>query len=92
VPRRRPTTTVRVERRRNQKHLALIDAMRKQAKKRESNAHKAMQAANMRKNNESHAPARQPSTNKTPRDYSLMRWERDQQLAELVHAHHFDRC
>ncbi|KAK0646101.1 hypothetical protein B0T16DRAFT_153476 [Cercophora newfieldiana] len=84
VPRRRPTTTVRVERRRNQKHLAMIDAMRKQAKKRESNAHKALQAANMRKTNESQAPARQQAPNKTPRDYSLMRWERDQQLAERM--------
>ncbi|KAK4447036.1 chromatin modification-related protein eaf-1, partial [Podospora aff. communis PSN243] len=85
VPRKRPTTTVRVERRRNQKHLALIDAMRKQAKKRESNAHKALQAANLRKNNEAQAPAARPqAANKTPRDYSLMRWERDQQLAERM--------
>jgi len=87
IPRRRPTTTVRVERRRNQKHLAMIDAMRKLAKKREGNAQKASQAANlasMRKANESQAPVRQQVPNKTPREYSLMRWERDQQLAERM--------
>ncbi len=87
VPRRRPTTSIRVERRRNQKHLALIDAMRKLAKKREATAQKAQQAANlaaMRKANE--AP-RQQIQNKTPRDYSIMRWERDQALAERMAAY-----
>jgi chromatin modification-related protein VID21 len=84
VPRRRATTSVRVERRRNQKHLALIDAMRKLAKKREAAAQKAQHAANqaaMRKANE---VPRQQIQNKTPRDYSIMRWERDQQLAERM--------
>jgi chromatin modification-related protein VID21 len=85
VPRRRPTTTVRVERRRNQKHLALIDAMRKLAKKRETAVQKAQHAASlaaMRKANE--AQRQQTGPTKTPRDYSLMRWERDQQLAEKM--------
>ncbi|KAK5653138.1 hypothetical protein OQA88_9237 [Cercophora sp. LCS_1] len=85
VPRRRPTTTVRVERRRNQKHLALIDAMRKLAKKREAATQKQQHNANlatMRKANE--APRQQQVPNKTPSDYSHMRHERDQQLAEKM--------
>ncbi|KAH8895071.1 hypothetical protein GQ53DRAFT_762427 [Thozetella sp. PMI_491] len=85
VPRKRPTTTMRVERRRNQKHLALIDAMRKLAKKRETNAQKAQQTAALaagRKQNE--APRQAIPNNKTPKDLSLMRFERDQQLAERM--------
>ncbi|GKT73586.1 chromatin modification-like protein VID21 [Colletotrichum tofieldiae] len=88
VARRRPSTPLRVERRRNQKHLTLIDAMRKLAKKRETAAQKqqhATQMAAMRKANETAQP-RGPT--KTPRDYSLMRWERDQQLAEKVAQFH----
>jgi chromatin modification-related protein VID21 len=84
APRRRQTLSVRVERRRNQKHLALIDAMRKLAKKREVAVQKAQHTAAMaanRKQNEGQRPVGPPQT---PRDYSLMRWERDQQLAEKM--------
>ncbi|KAB5558132.1 hypothetical protein GE09DRAFT_1058198 [Coniochaeta sp. 2T2.1] len=84
VPRRKQTLSIRVERRRNQKHLALIDAMRKLAKKREVAVQKTQHAAAMaanRKQNEGQRPVGPPQT---PRDYSLMRWERDQQLAEKM--------
>lgn len=84
APRRRQTLSIRVERRRNQKHLALIDAMRKLAKKREVAVQKTQHAAAMaanRKQNEGQRPVGPPQT---PRDYSLMRWERDQQLAEKM--------
>ncbi|KAL6851125.1 RNA polymerase II transcription elongation factor SpEAF [Amphichorda felina] len=91
--RRRQTTPIRVERRRNQKHLTLIDAMRKLAKKRETTIQKqqhnaAQNAANKKNNTE--GPAQRP--NKTPREYSLLRWERDQALAEkmAVFAHRQD--
>ncbi|KND92133.1 Chromatin modification-like protein EAF1 [Tolypocladium ophioglossoides CBS 100239] len=82
--RRRPSIPLRVERRRNQKHLTLFDAMRKLAKKRETalqkQQHSASQNAANKKTNDtvSQRPA------KTPRDYSLMRWERDQALAEKM--------
>ncbi|POS84355.1 hypothetical protein EPUL_003962, partial [Erysiphe pulchra] len=46
-PRKKSTTSVRVERRRNQKHLILIDTMRKLAKKREITVQKQQHAANM---------------------------------------------
>ncbi|EOO02802.1 putative myb and hsa domain protein [Phaeoacremonium minimum UCRPA7] len=84
VPRRRPTTTVRVERRRNQKHLALIDAMRKLAKKRETTIQKQQHAASLAAMRKANEVQQQRGPNKTPRDYSLMRWERDQQLAEKM--------
>lgn len=87
IPRKRPTTTMRVERRRNQKHLAMIDAMRKLAKKRETAQAKAQHAASlatMRKANEAPRPQQQPPLAKTPREYSLMRFERDQQLADRM--------
>jgi chromatin modification-related protein VID21 len=87
VPRRRPTTSYRVERRRNQKHLALIDAMRKLAKKREATAQKAQQAANLAAMRKANEVPRQQIQNKTPRDYSIMRWERDQALAERMAAY-----
>ncbi|RYP06893.1 hypothetical protein DL765_009316 [Monosporascus sp. GIB2] len=84
IPRRRPSLPLRVERRRNQKHLTMIDAMRKLAKKRETAIHKQQQAAQlaaMRKQNEAPQPK---VTTKTPREYSIMRWERDQAVAERL--------
>lgn len=81
--RRRQSTPLRVERRRNQKHLTLIDAMRKLAKKRETTIqkqqHSAAQNAAKKVND---TMAQRPI--KTPRDYSLLRWERDQALAEKM--------
>ena len=85
LQRRRPTTTTRVDRRRNQKHLALIDAMRKLAKKRETAIQKQQYAASLaatRKANEPQQQQRGPS--KTPREYSIMRHERELQLAEKM--------
>ena len=85
IPRKRQTTTVRVERRRNQKHLALIDAMRKLAKKRETVAQKAQQAAALAAGRKPAEPRQQTGTsNKTPRELSQMRAERDQQFAERM--------
>lgn len=84
IPRRRPSLPMKVERRRNQKHLTMIDAMRKLAKKRETAVHKQQQAASqaaMRKQNEAPQPK---VTTKTPREYSIMRWERDQAMAERL--------
>ncbi|KAM3556626.1 hypothetical protein ARSEF4850_005445 [Beauveria asiatica] len=81
--RRRPSVPVRVERRRNQKHLTLIDAMRKLAKKRETAQQKQQHAASQNAVKKAAEPASQRPT-KTPRDYSLLRYERDQALAEKM--------
>lgn len=86
LPRRRQSIPLKVERRRNQKHLTMIDAMRKLAKKRETAQAKQQQAASlaaMRKAQSTEAAQpRQPT--KTPREYSIMRWERDQAMAERL--------
>ncbi|OBT70396.1 hypothetical protein VE03_00156 [Pseudogymnoascus sp. 23342-1-I1] len=79
---RRSTTSVRVERRRNQKHLTLVDSMRKVAKKRETTAQKQQQAqslANMRKAND--APA-QPINKHTPAQFSKIKHDREQAILE----------
>ncbi|KAM0436092.1 hypothetical protein ACHAPT_002984 [Fusarium lateritium] len=82
--RRRPSTPLRVERRRNQKHLTMIDAMRKLAKKRETTIQKQQHTASQNAaNKKTNDPMSQRPT-KTPRDYSLLRWERDQALAEKM--------
>ncbi|KAM0441390.1 hypothetical protein ACHAQK_005309 [Fusarium lateritium] len=83
--RRRPASTpVRVERRRNQKHLTILDAMRKLAKKRETTAQKQQHTASQNAANKKvNDPVSQRPT-KTPREYSILRWERDQALAEKM--------
>ncbi|ORY69950.1 uncharacterized protein BCR38DRAFT_481107 [Pseudomassariella vexata] len=85
VVRRRLSLPLKVERRRNQKHLTMIDAMRKLAKKRETAIQKQQHAAGlaaMRKAQEQPQPRTGPT--KTPREYSIMRWERDQAMAERL--------
>lgn len=80
-PRRRPTTTpIRVERRRENRHLAIIDGMRKLARKRESAAHKqaeAQKAAALRK---AHEPVPSKSNVHTPQEFSRLKWEREEKM------------
>ncbi|KAH5157453.1 vacuolar import and degradation protein 21 [Parastagonospora nodorum] len=80
-PRRRPTTTpIRVERRRENRYLAIIDGMRKLARKRESAAHKqaeSQKAAALRK---AHEPAPPKNTVHTPQEFSRLKWEREEKL------------
>jgi len=86
--RRRTTTSVRVERRRNQKHLTLVDAMRKLAKKRETSVQKQQQAAGMaamRKANENPSTRPQGPVN-SPQYFSKLKHERDEQFKERVLA------
>jgi chromatin modification-related protein VID21 len=79
--RRRPTTTpIRVERRRENRHLAIIDGMRKLARKRESAAHKqaeSQKAAALRK---AHEPVAPKSNVHTPQEFSRLKWEREEKL------------
>jgi chromatin modification-related protein VID21 len=81
---RSTTTGVRVEKRRNQKHLTLVDAMRKLAKKRETSLQKQQHAANlaaMRKANEVPQPQ---GVRHTPQDFSRLKHERELQLQERL--------
>ncbi|KAK8216829.1 RNA polymerase II transcription elongation factor SpEAF [Zalaria obscura] len=80
-PVRRRTQPVRVERRRGNRYLHLIDAMRKLARKREQHMHKqaeAQKAATLRKQHEHQAPK---SSMHTPQEFSRLRHERDIQMA-----------
>ncbi|RAR01202.1 MYB and HSA domain containing protein [Stemphylium lycopersici] len=82
-PRRRPTTTpIRVERRRENRHLAIIDGMRKLARKRESAAHKqaeSQKAAALRK---AHEPVPPKNNVHTPQEFSRLKWEREEKLKQ----------
>ena len=83
-PIRRSTDAQRVTQRRNQKHLSLIDAMRKVAKKRETAQQKQQHAqnqANMRKQPEN--PNSQIAKH-TPQQISKLKHDREVQLAERL--------
>lgn len=83
IPKRRYNVPLKVERRRNQKHLTMIDAMRKLAKKRETQVQKQQHAASLAAMRKTEAPQPRAPT-KTPREYSIMRFERDQAMAERL--------
>ncbi|KAF1950404.1 hypothetical protein CC80DRAFT_482837 [Byssothecium circinans] len=81
-PRRRTTQPIRVERRRENRHLAIIDGMRKLARKRESLAHKqaeSQKAAMLRKQHEPQTPK---NTIQTPQEFSRLKWEREEKLKQ----------
>ncbi|KAL4890910.1 hypothetical protein BDV59DRAFT_75302 [Aspergillus ambiguus] len=80
--RRRTTQPLRVDRRRSSKHLALLDAMRKLAKKRETMLQKqqhASQLASLRKANEANQPKPPISS---PAEFSRLKYERELKLRE----------
>jgi chromatin modification-related protein VID21 len=80
--RRRMSHPIRVERRRENRHLAIIDGMRKLARKRESLAHKqaeSQKAAALRK---AHEPAQPKGNNHTPQEVSRMKWEREEKMKQ----------
>ncbi|KAI9873876.1 MAG: chromatin modification- protein VID21 [Pleopsidium flavum] len=85
--RRRTAQPVRVERRKNNKHLALMDAMRKLAKKRETSIQKQQHAAGLaalRKANEATQP-RAPVH--TPQDFSRLKYDRECKMQERADAY-----
>ncbi|POS79829.1 hypothetical protein DHEL01_v201766 [Diaporthe helianthi] len=84
APRRRPTTPHRVERRAQRRHLALFDAMKKQAKKREAAQAKQQQSTNNQGRRTSTEAPQQKLNIKTPEDYARARHERDRQMTEKI--------
>jgi chromatin modification-related protein VID21 len=87
-PRRRTTQPIRVERRRENRHLAIIDGMRKLARKRESIAHKqaeSQKAAALRKAQE---PVPPKSNVHTPQEFSRLRWEREEKIQQKMKMQH----
>ena len=80
--RKRTTQPVRVDRKRTQRHLAMLDVMRKLAKKRETAVQKQQHQADlaaMRKVSEVNQPK---APFKKPSEYAALRQERDQKRAE----------
>ncbi|KIW94498.1 uncharacterized protein Z519_04474 [Cladophialophora bantiana CBS 173.52] len=80
--RKRTTQPVRVERKRTQRHLSMLDVIRKLAKRRETALEKQQHQADlavMRKANDSSMP--KPSY-KTPAEFSQLKQEREQKYAE----------
>ena len=85
--RRRSALPVRVDRRKNNKHLALVDAMRKLAKKRETAVQKQLHVASlaaMRKANESTHPKAQMQT---PSEFSRFKYERECKMQERAEVY-----
>lgn len=86
LSRRRSTQPFTVDRRKNNKHIHLIDAMRKQAKKRENKLLKDQHistAATLRKSNEPQKPRQQMHT---PREFSRMKHESQVKREEAMKA------
>lgn len=78
---RRRTQPVRVEKRRGNRYLHIVDAMRKLARKREQQAHKqaeAQKAASLRKQHENAAPK---GVVHTPQEFSRLRHQKDVEYA-----------
>ncbi|KAF2142083.1 uncharacterized protein K452DRAFT_298085 [Aplosporella prunicola CBS 121167] len=82
TPRRRTAQPIRVERRRNNRFLALIDAMRKQARKRETAQHKQQEAAKAAALRKAHEPAPVRNSVHTPQEFSRLKHDREQKLHE----------
>jgi len=85
-PRRRTTSSVRVERRRNQKHLTLVDAMRKLAKKRENAAQKQQQAAGLAASRKAPDSTQQRAPPRTPLEFSKLKHEQMEKMRENMMA------
>lgn len=84
VQRRRSTLPYRVDRKTSKRHFAIIDAMKKLAKKREAAVAKQQQTANNQNRRTSSDNAQQKLPTKTPEDYSRLRHEREKQMQEKL--------
>lgn len=84
VQRRRSTLPFRVDRRASKRHFAIVDAMKKLAKKREATVAKQQQTANNQNRKPSSDNPQQKLPTKTPEDYSRLRHEREKQMAEKL--------
>jgi chromatin modification-related protein VID21 len=80
--RRRNAEPVHVERRRNNKHLALIHAMSKVAKKKESAVQKQAHAASMAAMRKATEPSQKKLIIRTPREFSDHKHEQEVQFKE----------
>ena len=79
LQRRRQTVPVRVEKHRNQKYYSMLEAIKRLTKKREANQTKQPSAPR-----KAEATPAQRAPTKSPREYSKMRWDREQKLADKM--------
>ncbi|EPE06161.1 myb and hsa domain protein [Ophiostoma piceae UAMH 11346] len=79
LQRRRQTVPVRVEKHRNQKYYSMLEAIKRLTKKREANQTKQPSAPR-----KAEAPPAQRAPTKSPREYSKIRWDREQKLADKM--------
>jgi chromatin modification-related protein VID21 len=84
LPRRRSTISFRVERRRQQKHLTLVDAMRKLAKKRETSIQKQQHAAGLAAMRKAQEVPQPRAALHTPQDFSKLKFEREERMKEQM--------
>lgn len=82
--RRRSTLPFRVDRKASKRHFAVVDAMKKLAKKREAAIAKQQQAANNQNRRTSTENQQQKLPTKSPEDYSRLRYEREKQMHEKL--------
>ncbi|KAF1987697.1 hypothetical protein K402DRAFT_43892 [Aulographum hederae CBS 113979] len=80
--RRRTTQPIRVERRKNTRHLAFIDSIRKLTRKRETAKHKADEVARAASLRKAHENQQTKLPMRTPQEFSKKRWEKEQQALE----------
>ncbi|KAF2499856.1 hypothetical protein BU16DRAFT_524295 [Lophium mytilinum] len=80
--RRRTTQPIRVERRKNNRYLAIIDGMRKLARKRESAAHKQQESAKAAQLRKAHEPVAPKTSVHTPQEFSRLHYERNEKTRE----------
>ncbi|KAF2750025.1 hypothetical protein M011DRAFT_512153 [Sporormia fimetaria CBS 119925] len=76
--RRSSNHPVRVPRRRDCRHLSLIDTMKKLAKKREQQAHKTAESQKAAALRKAHEPAAPKQNATTPQELSRLKWEAEE--------------
>ena len=83
-PRRRSTISFRVDRRKQQKHLTLVEAMRKLAKKRETSVQKQQHAAGLAAMRKAQEVPQPRAALHTPQDFSRLKFEREERMKEQL--------
>lgn len=86
APRKRTTNSQRVERRRNQRHLTIVEAMRKLAKKRENTAHKQQLSVAQAAARKPVEPAHPWTPIRTPQEFSRLKHDREEQIKKSMVA------
>lgn len=85
-PRRRSTASVRVDRRRQQKYISMVDAMRKLAKRKETAVSKQAHAANLAAMRKANEVPHQRNLLRTPQEFSRLKYEQGERMKQQYEA------